>query len=211
MGEVVTSRDPERAREYSRQWEAANKERRREYHREYYAANAEKKREYARQYRQEDPDRWREIKKRARRKNPQPTRDHARRWREKNPERYREKQNQNKRKMRAAGYREPRTLERDRVIAAHWHSQEGRCYLCSEPLLLEEAILEHDHRCCPNAKWCSHCVRGAAHPACNAAIGMALDDPDRLETIARNLRAKLAEMDDRLAAKPQQLTLDDVA
>lgn len=151
------------------------------------------------------------AKKRYDRKNPQPNRDRAKRWREENPERYRENQNRNKQKMRARGYREPRILERDRVIAAHWHAQNGHCYLCGEPLLLEEAILEHDHRCCPTRKWCPRCVRGAAHLTCNAAIGYVLDDPDRLETIARNLRAKLAEMDGRLAEKPEQLTLDDVA
>jgi hypothetical protein len=197
----VAYKDAGQNREYNRQ----------QYHREYYAANAERKREYARQYRQEHADRRRETKKRYYRKNPQPDRDRARRWAQENPERYRETQNRNSRKARARGYREPRTHERDRVIAVHWHSQGGCCYLCGEPLLLEEAILEHDHRCCPNGKWCSYCVRGAAHPSCNAAIGMVLDDPGRLETIARNLRTKLAEMDDRLAAKPQQLTLDDVA
>jgi hypothetical protein len=184
---------------------------RREYYRQYYAANAERKREYARQYRQEHPDRTRGAKSRWNRANPQPARDRARRWRQENPERYRENQKRNSQKARARGYREPAIHERDRVIAVHWHDQGGCCYLCGKPLLLEEAILEHDHRCCPNGKWCSRCVRGAAHPSCNAAIGHALDDPDLLETLARNLRAKLAEMDDRLAAKPQQLTLDDVA
>lgn len=203
------ARDPEHAREYNRQWEAANAERRREYHRDYYAANAERKREYSRQYSQENPDRVRETKRRWNRANPQPARDRAKRWREENPERYRENQNRTKRKMRTRGYREPAIHERDRVIAAYWHSQGKCCYLCEEPLLLEEAILEHDHRCCPNAKWCSYCVRGAAHPNCNAAIGLAGDDPDRLEALARNLRTKLAEIDDRLAAKPQQFTLDE--
>lgn len=158
---------------------------RREYYRQYYAANVERKREYARKRRQEHPGLYREkqvaVNKRA------------------------------KIRARARGYKEPCVLEREQVIAAYWHAQGGCCYLCAEPLLLEEAILEHDHRCCPNRKWCSRCVRGAAHSSCNAAIGYVLDDPDRLETIARNLRAKLAEMDDRLAAKSQQLTLDDVA
>jgi hypothetical protein len=207
----VAQRDPDARREYNRQWEAANAERRRQYHREYYAANAERKREYSRQYAKDNPDRVRETKKRYRRANPQPDRDRARRWEQENPERRRENRNRNKRSARARGYREPRILERDRVIAAHWHRQDGHCYLCGELLALEEAILEHDHRCCPNGKWCPRCVRGAAHPTCNAAIGYVLDDPDRLETIARNLRAKLAEMDGRLAEKPQQLTLDDVA
>jgi hypothetical protein len=38
-------------------------------------------------------------------------------------------------------------------------------------------------------------------------VGHAYDDPARLELIAQNLRVKLAEMDARLASKPEQMTL----
>jgi len=89
-----------------------------------------------------------------------------------------------------------------------WAEQGGCCYLCGDQLARkEDAHLDHDHRCCPYHKLCRFCVRGLSCSHCNLAIGNAGDDPDRLELIARNLRIKLAEMDERLASKPQQLEL----
>lgn len=103
--------------------------------------------------------------------------------------------------------------------AALWVAQDGRCYLCGEEMDAGQqlgsgnatVVVDHDHRCCPRNKSCTRCRRGLAHAKCNCAIGYADDDPDVLETIARNLRVKLAEMEDRLASKPQQLELGEAA
>jgi hypothetical protein len=114
------------------------------------------------------------------------------------------------RRRRLEGYKNPKYIRRDEIKQEFWCDQDGRCYLCGDVLAsLETAHLDHDHRCCPYHDFCRHCVRGLSCPPCNYIIGNAGDDPDRLELIARNLRVKLAEMDERLASKPVQRTLDD--
>jgi hypothetical protein len=114
------------------------------------------------------------------------------------------------RRRRLAGYRNPRDVSRNELKEQFWAEQDGYCYLCGEPLAsLETAHLDHDHRCCPRHEYCRYCIRGLSCPPCNLLIGNAGDDPDRMELVARNLRAKLAEMAPRLASKPEQMTLDD--
>ena len=98
--------------------------------------------------------------------------------------------------------------QREEIIGRLWREQDGYCYLCDERVLLSEAIRDHDHRCCPKASSaCGKCWRGAVHNSCNSLIGLAGDDPDRLELIARNLRRKLAEISPVIDSKPVQLTL----
>jgi hypothetical protein len=94
------------------------------------------------------------------------------------------------------------------MAARLWQEQDGCCYLCEESVALENAVIDHDHRCCPEKAFCRYCIRGLAHSTCNTAIGQLGDDPDRLELVARNLRAKLAETDARLASKPEQGMLE---
>jgi hypothetical protein len=109
------------------------------------------------------------------------------------------------------GYKPRQQLICDQFKDEFWSKQDGYCYLCGDPLLSKEsAHLDHDHRCCPPHYFCNFCVRGLSCMACNHLIGNAGDDPDRLEVIARNLRAKLVETNERLAAKPTQATLDDM-
>lgn len=77
--------------------------------------------------------------------------------------------------------------------AALWAAQDGRCYLCGDPLPEDRSgvVVDHDHRCCPPKRSCSRCRRGLAHHACNTVIGLAGDDPKRLRRIAVSLeRAK---------------------
>jgi hypothetical protein len=114
------------------------------------------------------------------------------------------------RRLRPGG-KTPRERLRDEFIANLWLEQDGLCYLCEEAVALEDAILEHDHKCCPERYFCRFCIRGMSCEQCNLMIGHARDDPDRLERVARNLRVKLAEMEDRLASKPRQLELGEAA
>jgi hypothetical protein len=175
----------------------------REYQRQYAADNAERKRDAARQWRLDNPERSRESRR-------QYVSTHYEEVLEDSRRRYWENQDQanegrRKRRQRPGG-KTPRERKRDEIIAILWTEQGGLCYLCEEAVTLEDAVLEHDHRCCPLGQFCSFCIRGAAHGECNKAIGHAADDPDRLERIARNLRAKLAEVDDQLKGKPEQLS-----
>ena len=69
--------------------------------------------------------------------------------------------------------------------------QGGKCYLCDDPLDISTSgaiHIDHDHSCCPSGQSCARCRRGLAHKACNTLIGLAGDDPDRLERITHNLR-----------------------
>lgn len=112
-------------------------------------------------------------------------------------------------------YREQTQYERDRVMraidetrrhgsstarAVLWRAQDGLCYLCQRPLGPDrKGVIDHDHRCCPNLKSCPTCRRGLACSPCNRIIGLANDDPERLELIARNLRVALETVTSKLA------------
>ena len=111
-------------------------------------------------------------------------------------------------RRKAGGYRNPRDVLRNEIKDRLWSEQGGCCYLCGDALAsLESAHLDHDHRCCPYHEYCRYCIRGLACSSCNHLIGNAGDNPDRMELVARNLRAKLAEVDARIAGKPEQLML----
>jgi Recombination endonuclease VII len=75
---------------------------------------------------------------------------------------------------------------REEMIAA----QDGRCYLCSEPLDLgnpRKVHIDHDHDCCRGSTSCGTCIRGIACDPCNRGIGYFGNDPDRLRRVADSL------------------------
>lgn len=83
-----------------------------------------------------------------------------------------------------------------------WQEQEGLCYLCEEVMTRpldgggrksrgSDAVIDHDHECCPSGRSCSSCRRGLAHRWCNDIAGRAHDDPDFLRKIADNLAGKM--------------------
>lgn len=190
-------KDPEKRREVERRYKAANRER-----------LNEQARETMRRLREADPERDREYQRRRRLENPELYRGYSRRGYERNKDRVLER-NRNWRK--ATKYRNAKDRRRAEIVARLWQEQDGRCYLCEDPVELDAAILEHDHRCCPPMYFCQYCIRGVSHPGCNSVIGHGRDDPDLLEVIARNLRVKLTEMDVRLASKPEQAELGDAS
>ena len=82
-----------------------------------------------------------------------------------------------------------------------WEAQDGKCYLCREPLKrnVKRAIhLDHDHSCCGPERTCEKCRRGLSCKECNLAIGWAGDDPDKLRRIADNLEKAIAVTNGRL-------------
>ena len=69
-------------------------------------------------------------------------------------------------------------------------AQDGRCYLCTEPLDTESRTgvhVDHDHACCRGKRSCGSCIRGLACQKCNQGIGQFGDDPDRMRLVADNL------------------------
>ena len=93
--------------------------------------------------------------------------------------------------------------------AAMWDAQAGLCYLCSEPLIAEVAVIDHDHSCCPEERSCRICRRGLAHPNCNSAIGLSGDDPAKLRAMADALEAAQLKVEGRKAIAYEQLALID--
>jgi hypothetical protein len=100
-----------------------------------------------------------------------------------------------------------------RELHALYLEQDGRCYLCGDPLPrdLRKTAVDHDHSCCPGpdpepgsgyVTSCGRCVRGIACSACNQLIALARDDPDRLRRIADNLEVANRYVDRLLLPLP---------
>jgi len=226
-----------RQREYTRKYREKRGEAVKDRRRQLNAENPEKKREQDRRYREANRDRiaaYREANRDA-------AIQRSREWRAANRDRIlplkRERQRayyQEKRldpewmERQRETQRRHRTANRQRIRMANrlrkhcltpegwtalWVAQEGRCYLCLRELSTEDAMIEHDHRCCPKGASCSVCRRGLACGPCNAAIGFADDDPERLLLMAANLRAARDAVAERMKAKAVQGTLfgDDCA
>lgn len=76
--------------------------------------------------------------------------------------------------------------DRQRLI----DEQDGLCYLCGDPLLLDEprkVHVDHDHDHCSGNTACGKCIRGVACDPCNRGIGYFRSDPERLRRVADNL------------------------
>ncbi len=82
-------------------------------------------------------------------------------------------------------------------------AQDGRCYLCHEPLAETDMTIDHDHRCCRAKFSCTACRRGIACNRCNRLIGEVGDDPALLRRIADGLETAIAATDARIAAAGQ--------
>lgn len=223
----MAHRDPEKRREYQRRYREEHREERREIERRWRAnpENRVRANESKRKSR-EDPE--------VRRRRSEQARDKriagGDELRERERLRHLRYRNENREKIRAARarYRQA-NLEAMRastrrsgpkvrhgsdyveVFAAMWQVQDGRCYLCGDDLMAEQAFIDHDHRCCPPARSCAYCRRGLACPNCNSLVGFARDDPDRLRRIADSLEVALKSADARLAEKPEQGTLLNTA
>lgn len=67
--------------------------------------------------------------------------------------------------------------------------QNGKCFGCQ---LGEDEVgtfhIDHDHSCCPGDRSCGNCLRGLLCRACNTALGLLAEDPDRLRAARIYLR-----------------------
>jgi Recombination endonuclease VII len=86
-----------------------------------------------------------------------------------------------------------------------WERQDRCCYLCGDPLIADEAALDHDHSCCAGYRPCGLCIRGLTHSACNTAIGLAGDSPGKLRYLADALEAAQAAVIQRRTAVPEEM------
>lgn len=82
-----------------------------------------------------------------------------------------------------------------------WHEmllrQEGRCYLCNDPLNPFDTHIDHARSCCEGARSCGKCVRGLACRWCNQGLGQFRDDPARLRRAADALEAAMKQLAER--------------
>ena len=136
-------------------------------------------------------------------------------YRAENLEKRREMERNSARKIRAADPPRFQAIDRSRrhglragQFEALWEAQGGRCCYCEQPLPREgassRAVIDHDHTCCGPKRSCDACRRGLACNNCNVIVGMAYDDPDRLEIMAANLRAIAAATRERINGRPVQ-------
>lgn len=88
-----------------------------------------------------------------------------------------------------------------KLIAQLWEAQDGKCYLCGDPLDRSKRLgvqLDHDHSCCPTGRTCEKCRRGLCCNRCNTLIAWAMDDPERMHRIASNLEVAKALVRQRM-------------
>ena len=208
----LTEEQKVKQREAGRRYRARNLERSRQKVRQYKKDHPEKHREHERRRRQrmkaEDPEKLREL-------------DRAKGRREAAKPGYKAKRTEQRRRLMRTS---PAARERDRaatkrfihgtpefaeVFAAMWAEQDGKCYLCAEPLVPGRTThVEHDHSCCPRGRTCAVCRRGLACERCNHIVGQAHDNPELLRRIADNFEPVLIATRARIAAKTaDQLSL----
>ena len=190
-----------RQSEYQRQYRQANGKKLKEQMRQYYRRNRETLLERQREYNKANRDKRREWQRRYMAENGEAVRERDRQRRRENRETYRERK-----RVRTHGIPAERW-------AAMWAAQDGRCYLCRQPMEPDEAVVEHWHGCpVPhgNATSCRFCHRGLAHNQCNFIIGLAGEDPGMLRVIADSLEVANADIKARQASAPVQLELADM-
>lgn len=199
----------ERVLEKSRARYAANREQVLENTREYYAQNCKKAREQRREYYAQNREAWRQRYRENREEKLE--RDRLRRqqnleaYRERGRERYARNRDKILARARTARLWADHGLRPEQWIAL-WDAQGGLCYLCGNEMT-EDAVIDHDHSCCPQNKSCRTCRRGLAHSQCNSSIGMAKDDPDQLRNMADALQAAKEAFESRRTNAHEQLPL----
>jgi recombination endonuclease VII len=160
-------------------------------------------------------------KRALRARDPQKINDQQRAWRALNREKHlaqrRARWARDREKLRAERVRD-RDKRRGQAMrqkhgmwpedwTALWDAQDGRCYLCGGGLVDGHVVVDHDHSCCGERKSCRICRRGLTCRVCNSLIGLAGDDPDRIERMAANLRSAKRGVAERMAAFSEPVEL----
>lgn len=161
--------NPERWRDYSRQYRTANRVKVREYKRRYRAANPDKERDYKRKIRQTDPDKVREYKRHYRQVNA----DKVRHYRQTNPEIFKAATQRRLARKRNL----PNTL-----TAQDWQTAldyfGGRCAVCGRPPGLWHTIAA-DHWIPLSSPDCPGTVPENIVPLCHGIDGCNNSKNDR--------------------------------
>lgn len=66
-------------------------------------------------------------------------------------------------------------------------SQGRLCLVCGSGPGKKSLHIDHDHSCCPDVKACGKCFRGLICHACNVILGLAKDEPKRLQLLIKYL------------------------
>ena len=175
-------------------------------------------REWARKWRAEHPEearkRAREASRKRRAQKPEADRADRALYRERHRDELLEKGRE--RVRRRAPLKDQMRLRHGvnwrTAFDAFWKAQEGRCYLCGDPIKFEvshDTVIDHSHDCCPQRKSCEVCRRGLACGRCNRLVGLAGESAERLRRIADALDAADRLVRERLAGQPVQPTLFD--
>jgi hypothetical protein len=58
-----------------------------------------------------------------------------------------------------------------------WDLQNGKCAVCNKTFSsIKDIHIDHDHKCCPQAKSCYRCTRGLLCFLCNQGLGQFRDN-----------------------------------
>lgn len=78
---------------------------------------------------------------------------------------------------------------RDRRRSVYFERCGGTCDLCSKPIILRTARLDHDHEICPQSQHCcDKCFRGVLCAKCNTGLGALGDSEEGLLRALEYLR-----------------------
>lgn len=159
-------------------------------------------REYMRAWRARNPERARAIQLKSKELHGDKIKEQRRIWKQNNRERVRE-QDRAQRAKDPGRNQHGKWIKQDR--ATMWAAQEGKCYLCGEPLDNPRLIrIDHDHNCCAPNTSCRTCRRGLVHHRCNILVGYAEDDPAFLRRVADALEIAQAAFQMRKNAVSEQ-------
>jgi hypothetical protein len=166
------------------------------------AARKERNRQATRRYREANRERLREQRRKYYEANREKQCEDSRKWYRANQEHARANAKRQ--------WKQWRHGMDGATWGSMWAAQQGKCRYCQRDLD-ETAHVDHWHGCASGhepGKSCPACWRGLACQQCNIIIGMAADDPGRLDLIAANLRIANAEVGERQLKAPQQLMFE---